>query len=330
MNQSNIPNALDTYWLHKEKYPVFVFYHNKDFRIIFTMGIHHNCLWLDKITPNDYLFVIMPCLATDGLFYFNDKTADFFDLNRNHIFVLCKNDIEVDLCKKYSFNPYLIHQNSFLDENIFDIREDCEKIYDAIVITRPTPQKRTHLLMEVDNLAIISGLVLDGISHIDITEIPHSYINKEFLTPEEVAYKINQSKVGICPSKNEGGCFASSEFLLCGLPVVSTPSNGGREVFYNDYNSLICEPDEGEIARAVCELIEQRKDPNLIRGFHLEKMYSDRDKLIALIDNILLEHGVSIDLHEYFDQHIYNKFFMSFHSPEDALKILEETEPCKR
>lgn len=45
-----------------------------------------------------------------------------------------------------------------------------------------------------------------------------------YLSPVEVAAALNQCGVGGIFSAEEGTCYASTEYLLCGLPVVSTTS----------------------------------------------------------------------------------------------------------
>lgn len=46
---------------------------------------------------------------------------------------------------------------------------------------------------------------------------------------------------GAMLSEEEGNCYASNEYLLSGLPVLSVRSRGGRDVFYDDKNSVQCE-----------------------------------------------------------------------------------------
>lgn len=42
-----------------------------------------------------------------------------------------------------------------------------------------------------------------------------------------------QSRCGLILSAEEGACFAAMEYLLCGLPVVTTPNIGGRDEFFD-------------------------------------------------------------------------------------------------
>ena len=58
---------------------------------------------------------------------------------------------------------------------------------------------------------------------------------------------------------------ASTEYLLCGLPIVSTPSIGGRDVWYNAFNHRIARPHKNEIAKAVAHFVNNPPDPAPIR-----------------------------------------------------------------
>ncbi len=67
--------------------------------------------------------------------------------------------------------------------------------------------------------------------------LPHATFTHDpptlYLNSWEVARKLNACRVGMCLSETEGAMFAAVEYLLCGLPVVSTPSQGGRDVWFD-------------------------------------------------------------------------------------------------
>lgn len=63
-----------------------------------------------------------------------------------------------------------------------------------------------------------------------------------YLSASQVCAALNRCEVGLALSELEGPCWASTEYLLCGLPVVTTPCSGGREVWYNEGNSIVVQP----------------------------------------------------------------------------------------
>jgi glycosyltransferase involved in cell wall biosynthesis len=86
---------------------------------------------------------------------------------------------------------------------------------------------------------------------------------------------------------------AAVEYLLCGLPVVSTPSIGGRERVLDPAWSKIVEPTPEAVAGAVAELIARPIDPTRIRLGTFEKLRPDRIRLLKLIAAIHESEGVS-------------------------------------
>lgn len=78
-------------------------------------------------------------------------------------------------------------------------------------------------------------------------------------------------------SRNEGACYTSSEYLLCGIPVVSTEPSpndtlGGRQAWYDDENHIYCRPDADAVRDAVEETAARKVDPHSIRANHINKM----------------------------------------------------------
>ncbi len=67
-----------------------------------------------------------------------------------------------------------------------------------------------------------------------LSELNWTYRNESELLPEDVAMAINKAYVGLCLSEIEGACFSSTEYLSCGIPVVSSRCSGGREFWYKN------------------------------------------------------------------------------------------------
>ena len=104
---------------------------------------------------------------------------------------------------------------------------------------------------------------------------------------------------------------ASSEYLLCGLPVVSTPSRGGRDVWYNDRNAVICAPTSAAVREAVEEiktgLETGRFDRILIRGHHVRLAQVMRDRFADCVQQIFDRHGVICDAREHLHEVFTNQ-----------------------
>ena len=112
------------------------------------------------------------------------------------------------------------------------------------------PFKRHELAAEVANLALL---------HAQFKEPPpesHAYgvrnalkdahwFNDDsigryrLLGPSEINEAYNECKTGLCLSAEEGAMYASIQYLLAGVPVVSTRSGGGRDTFFDPRTTLI-------------------------------------------------------------------------------------------
>jgi tetratricopeptide (TPR) repeat protein len=77
--------------------------------------------------------------------------------------------------------------------------------------------------------------------------------------------------------------FASAEYMVCGLPVVSTRSIGGRDEYFDDRFCLICDDNPASVAAAVKEAISRNFDPNVIRNTFLAKVMERRTGLLQFI-----------------------------------------------
>ena len=206
--------------------------------------------------------------------------------NLNFIF-LCNSEKEQQLFTEQGLNAIFCHQNAFLDENRYKITHVMKK-YDAIYIARITPFKRHELAAGITSLSLVG----------DYSEREKKYCDKIFDLLSHAEWKrkilskniykvINEARVGLCLSAEEGAMFVSAEYLLCGLPIVNTPNLGGRDaLFCTDYVITIQNPTAQKIASAVAALIEHKTSPNEIRDATIALMAVHRQKFIDLIQSI--------------------------------------------
>ena len=209
------------------------------------------------------------------------------------------------------FTSIFCNENTFIDTDMFNI-EPVEKEYNMVICSRIKDWKGFHLASEMDNLALIAsrwGIESHwGKNSDDYLKLNYTYLNERKLTPEEVCKVYNSSNVGGIFSRAEGGCKVSSEYLLCGLPVISAESIGGRDCWYDDYNSATvdCRPEnekaQAQIKQAYERIMRERKDPHIIRATHLEKMGENETTLLAHIQTIFDEHGVNTKAEDWFYQ----------------------------
>lgn len=211
--------------------------------------------------------------------------------------VLAGTERERDLVREAGLRVEWINNNIFVDEAVFCPLEGVEKRHDAVYDARLVRFKRHHLAAGVARLGLITFP-----SPADWDEGYARQVRREFdgahwfndlyapgyrqLTKPEVNAAINECRVGLCLSAEEGNMLASMQYLLAGLPIVTTPSIGGREVFFDPEFVLTVEPSAGAVAEGVREMIGRRIDPRRVRARVLEKVWSHRRRFLALVDDL--------------------------------------------
>lgn len=279
-------------------------------RIFIIENIQHNWDWLSvyyrNFRENDFFFVYC------GWFHspqFAEEAARVFKtlgLRKSKFFFLFNSPEEERNCKSHGFIGEVINHNAWLDEtSTMHILPETSKFYDAIYVARRSKFKRHMLASKVPRLALVAGNNHGN----DVEPVPpFSYINDLPLSPDEVCIKMNQAYCGLILSEIEGACFSSSEYLLCGIPVVSTQSKGGRDVWYNDYNSIVCEADPEAVASAVQELKQNPRDPNRIRQDHISMARVYREKFIYQLSVVFEEFNLKdINPSVYFNENFIHK-----------------------
>jgi hypothetical protein len=273
-----------------------LFFEAADVRIFTASLLDLSHRWDPLLGEKDVVIFSDPWILRDWV---APKTEEFSRFPDN-LYFLC-NDWQTYYARKGRVrNIALVNQNCFMDESVFGLNPSVRKRYDVLYNARRSQTKRHHLAREIGEhmkLALIYPHHDKSWYDVSENELPkHTYHNKRNLSPPEITEVINQSKVGLILSAEEGACFASSEYLLCGVPVISTPSKGGRSFWYNDENSLIVDADPMAILIAAKSLIAAERDPQRIRAAHLALMKSQRQ---VFLDEVLRPIKERFELREW-------------------------------
>lgn len=170
---------------------------------------------------------------------------------------------ELSLARIAGVRAVHISHNVYCNERIFRPLQ-LSKMYDAVYIAKSERFKRHELAKDIERLAILRS---SGAAIVDFCPaVAHATTNTEVLDKANVAKFINQAHCTLALSAEEGGMFASFESLLCGVPVVSTPSRGGRDLFYDDSNSLIVNATSEDVRKGVEKIKHSLKDTAQIRA----------------------------------------------------------------
>jgi hypothetical protein len=205
-----------------------------------------------------------------------------------------------------------------LDEDVFRITNPGEggRPYDMVVNSRQEPWKRRHLAAHLTRLAIIEGPAFaadggaepgDGVRfRADAARLNYRSPDGRYrvLGAEQVNEALNQSRCGGIFSAIEGYCRASCEYLLAGLPVISTPSLGGRDQLYDAGNSLVVEPTPEAVRAALAEALSRLDDGRFeraaIRAGTLARLERWRGRVCERLQEFCDARGVAIDARYWF------------------------------
>uniref|UniRef100_B8HRD6 Glycosyl transferase family 1 domain-containing protein n=1 Tax=Cyanothece sp. (strain PCC 7425 / ATCC 29141) TaxID=395961 RepID=B8HRD6_CYAP4 len=225
--------------------------------------------------------------------------AKHAEIYPHHQFIhLCNTIRQKDVFEEYGLQAAFINQNCFIDENIFKPIDGSHKFYDAVYDAQIANYKRHDLATDIKNLSLIYySIPIDqsavAYTHEITTKLAgaHFFNHDEsgeyrLLRHEEVNQCLNQCKVGLCLSQVEGAMYASMQYLLAGLPIVSTRSEGGRDVFFDDEYVVIVDDHPEAVSKGIENLVKRNIDPYLIRNRTLEKIREHRARFISLVQEL--------------------------------------------
>ena len=239
--------------------------HRASWGRVWTLGFFYslNALFIrDEILPlfqkNDYVLIPFwgPISESNEIHKGLMQKAKY----PQNIFFLANSDRCRDILRDEGVQAYTVSHNAFIDPETFSIK-NVRKEYKAAFLGCCRPQKRPEL----------TSLVLP-----DLTVITHSNEKQRELVShaknitfnpphEKIAEEICKADSGLILSATEGGCYSSTEYLYCGLPVISTKSTGGRDAYYDESNSIIVDDTPESVKDAVDLVHKKNYDPNKIR-----------------------------------------------------------------
>lgn len=240
----------------------------------------------------------------------------------HRVVVLANTAREDVILQDAGVSSILAHQNMFVSETTFAPDRSIPKTFDAVYNARLAPYKRHHLGAGISSLALIHA-ALNPHEHAHAESLRRLMPQATFanavetaaalagmtgaraaaarrlapihgdirMAPGRVAHWINRARVGLCLSAEEGAMQASVEYLLCGLPIVSTVSLGGRERYFDPAFCRIVPDDPQAVADAVSDLAAARVDPQAVRAATLARLVHDRRAFVDLVDAITVDLG---------------------------------------
>ena len=188
------------------------------------------------------------------------------------------------------------HNLALVDEQIFYPEPGVAKRYKAVHIAQAGAFKRHHLAQGVSNLALVTYAGMAGEEL--VADVARKYRDLGFvnyteadghrwLDGAELRGVIGSAYCGLILSEEEGPNNASMEYFLCGVPLVTTPARGGREVMYDPRHVAIVAAKPEAVEAAVATFAAVAPDPQEIRISALAKTRPHRERLIAWLSQVV-------------------------------------------
>jgi glycosyltransferase involved in cell wall biosynthesis len=217
--------------------------------------------------------------------------------SRKALHFMCNEPGSHTLLRRFGLAGDLVSINAYVNEHVFCVTNEPKK-YDAVYAARMVTYKRLHLAAKIPRLVVQTyGECRTPDGAYDLPRyapaLQHAQYNRNWQSVEQVVAIYNQASVGLALSKCEGAMLASVEYMLCGLPQVSTRCRGGRELFFDPRYVKIVRPTAKAVATAVNEMILRKVDPHLVREETLKKLQVHRLRLCNYITDIIRQLGAS-------------------------------------
>ncbi len=235
-----------------------------------------------------------------------------------HQFIYLANTLkELELFQENDVRAIFCNQNTFLDPAIFFPLPHSKKQFRAIYDAAFIPYKRHYLARKVKGLAL-NAYVKKDTARSDIRSIkeglPHAIWLKDgsatgnvWLSDHEINLFLNEAQVGLCLSAMEGSMYASAQYLMVGLPVVTSQCCGGREIFFDSDFVRYVADDPDDVAEAVDEFCASPPDPMEIRNRTLARFAEHRARLVDLMNSIYYDEGNKVSWADEWPAQLPNK-----------------------
>jgi hypothetical protein len=226
----------------------------------------------------------------------------------HRLIFICNTPKEETLLRELGEAAFFYNKTANVPEWIFKPLDGARVEFDAVYNAQLLPFKRHELCLEIERCIflfyrdagrpdaaereaeILKRHAARAPGHVFVNPFDRKHVPIR-LSPSKVNQYLNTAAVGLCLSEREGAMFASMEYLLSGLCFVSTPSMGGRDVYYDEDYCRTVPADPRSVAEAVAALKAKNIPRQYVRDRTLRLVERDRARFLGLLNSILEESG---------------------------------------
>ncbi|SFV32121.1 glycosyltransferase [Hyphomicrobium facile] len=225
---------------------------------------------------------------------------------RHKIRYICNTPGETRLLEKFGQPAMFLNHKFTVSERVFRPLPEASVEFDAIYNARFVAGKRHELAAEIERIAYLTYCEPEESRQQDFKRLwretkarcpAHELLNEISndlpvrVSHSEVNAALAWASTGLLLSEVEGASYAAVEYMLAGLSVVSTPSAGGRDAYFDPEYCIVCDATPRAVRDAVAELKSRNIPKSYIRDKTLKKLEPERQRFLALIDSLVEELG---------------------------------------
>lgn len=210
--------------------------------------------------------------------------------------LMANSEIELQRCKIFGIPARLMPQGQFINECFLPVTsQERECQYDAFYAAQAKPFKRLHLAKDIQKLYVLTYSCPTnekGENDLRLFEsrLKNASWNLSYIyDTKKVVDLMCSSRCALALSRIEGAMWASLEANMCGLPIVSTKSLGGRDRYFNSNNSRIVSPNSKAVADAVEFYKQHPPNPLKVRKSTLDMIKKDRQETAKYFSEEVLQ-----------------------------------------
>ena len=256
---------------------------------------------------------------------------------RAKLVLLANTPLESALLSEAGVPNLLANELIFVDERLFTVlppQAAALARFDAIYVARLDAMKRHELAASVSNLVLTHGppqpadvaRVRRLLPNAHFANLERSGAQYRYLSDDELVELMNRAAVGLCLSAIEGSMRVSMEYRLCGLPIVSTQSTGGRDRYLLGPHARIVEDCPDAVAAAVSELKAQGFSRRAVREFAGQLVAFDRHNFLLNLNKVVERELGARDRFRSFEPFV--RYPVSWRPPEQILAPLRGQPPA--
>lgn len=245
-----------------------------------------------------------------------------------HFLFLANDLLQLEYLKRAGIPSILGNHNLFVSEKTYQVDQaHPERKFDAIYNGRMSPMKRHELCSQLQSVAFLyyfmPARVYERYDRVREMVPQATYLNGDphegkyrHFDKKQCVYWYNRSRVGLCLSASEGAMLSSMEYLMCGVPVLTTKNLGGRSHFFRPEFSVEVDADPTSIAKGVEMLVARNLDPDEVRADALRIVHYERARFFEQIQRHLQALGMECDFEAAFNRGFADKMWETYKEPE--------------